>query len=864
MPAWYWSQSADSTGTVGKRWKVLDVKTGQTLYQQVVGGGWETFVPHQDHLRLAEEGNKTEEERRRREEERRRREEERRRREEDEADFERRRERKLLPRQSEITSHSESTSGFASPRRTNTSRGVSPGRTTSINQTASPGMLVRVQKNYLEGMQQRHGAWLFGGVAEMVHNSSDADATQLYIDVFFDSHHQENVLEVRDNGTGMSPETVKDRLFSFGRDEAETQRDQSKAGRWGVGYKMGSMRVADTAVVVTKQKKSDTVSVGIMCNRPFREEGRLFVFENTTLTYPDFRVHPRYSSQEKYDKVASELAQWSFLNREKIAWVVATRWRDNESGTAVFLQHWREGFERLEVVRPCSNEGGEGGDLRLVDSTRKGRMFQQEMRENSNDPVRIDFSLREYLRWMFFEPKMQIFVLGAPVQTDRITETLERCESVTLMKHNGRPLTALLGYSKEFEERKTGGAMLYGANCLIKAFERKSLDLNENQGWGLVAAVHVPLGKGFELQQHKQAFVPTPPFVKIMAALRGKVLARLYRENHPAPVTLESRESDLSVFGWAQCENRKCRGNDGGKWRKVPQSLHARLEDPVSSEHFFCYHEECPVMVRLRGDPKNRHLTPSQLAEKACDEPEDEMEEDEVTTAARVDGQDTRAGRGAGEDLTDDEGGESDDEPGVLYHVLEPADMLKFDRDGKLQAIERLPKMRNTSEAEEAYGKLWHHVQNGDKKHFRSKFISCTKKMKWALWYFQRRSQAEERWEGPIFEIDVEKWKKEMEPRGKRLIDISKPSGVKQNGGSLGSQISSWSISASEVVLPSRIPVEAIRAVYNPLKKVLRKDGGEAISSRHRLHNVVGYAQNGFLKWSDHFERAFSTDKDVR
>jgi signal transduction histidine kinase len=91
----------------------------------------------------------------------------------------------------------------------------------------SNGMFIRCDKNFLELQQQRHSPWLFGGLAELIHNAYDhGQATELRISVFQDAFHKEEVLELRDNGIGMPEEIIKTQLFSFGKAYDTSKRDE--------------------------------------------------------------------------------------------------------------------------------------------------------------------------------------------------------------------------------------------------------------------------------------------------------------------------------------------------------------------------------------------------------------------------------------------------------------------------------------------------------------------------------------------------------------------------------------------------------------------------------------------------------------
>ena len=261
---------------------------------------------------------------------------------------------------------------------------------------------VKCAKNFLDVQQERHSSWLFGGLAELIHNAHDhGKAKELHIKVFHDNNHNEDVLEILDKGVGMPAHVVSEQLFSFGKDYDTSKREEgSGIGQYGVGFKQGSVRVASTVVVLTKQASEGTVSVGIICNRPFEEEEQMFVFENATLTLPSYRGGDE-QQQKRYEKVASLIQRWSFLTRECLSSEVEKRWRADESGTAIFLQHWRQGSDKLVVDR-------KNCDLRLVNQLTQ-MPFRQAIRAGNveeGQEVEMDCSL-VLLSFLFFEKKFR-------------------------------------------------------------------------------------------------------------------------------------------------------------------------------------------------------------------------------------------------------------------------------------------------------------------------------------------------------------------------------------------------------------------------------------------------------------------------
>lgn len=104
-------------------------------------------------------------------------------------------------------------------------------------------------------------------IAELISNAWDADATRvdarLPLDDAWDPNNEGQVIEVSDNGNGMTWEMVRDAYLDVGRDRREVERtDRSPGGRLlqgrkGVG-KLAGFGIADILEVQTVHKDADS------------------------------------------------------------------------------------------------------------------------------------------------------------------------------------------------------------------------------------------------------------------------------------------------------------------------------------------------------------------------------------------------------------------------------------------------------------------------------------------------------------------------------------------------------------------------------------------------------------------------------
>lgn len=93
-------------------------------------------------------------------------------------------------------------------------------------------------------------SWPFGAAAELIHNSSDAGATEVRVSIDHLGPDRDRNFVVVDNGRGMTHDEMA-QLFELGKESGY----DSRIGCNGVGFKQGVLRLGETAVVITVQGK---------------------------------------------------------------------------------------------------------------------------------------------------------------------------------------------------------------------------------------------------------------------------------------------------------------------------------------------------------------------------------------------------------------------------------------------------------------------------------------------------------------------------------------------------------------------------------------------------------------------------------
>jgi len=123
-------------------------------------------------------------------------------------------------------------------------------------------LLVRASKispDFLESNATSH-TWPFSAVAELIDNAYDPDvkATELRIDV--EEIGDKQCLVFTDDGAGMDNDSIY-KMLSFGYSN-KPDDDYQPIGRYGNGFKSGTMRLGKDALVFTRH--TSTSSVGFL------------------------------------------------------------------------------------------------------------------------------------------------------------------------------------------------------------------------------------------------------------------------------------------------------------------------------------------------------------------------------------------------------------------------------------------------------------------------------------------------------------------------------------------------------------------------------------------------------------------------
>ncbi|GAB2279381.1 hypothetical protein Dimus_014025 [Dionaea muscipula] len=468
----------------------------------------------------------------------------------------------------------------------------------------------RTNPSLLKTLGQSHEGWIFGAIAELVDNAKDANATRLDISmetIYYKKAGSEiPILSIIDDGHGMNHQDIC-RMVTFGHEQPNGD-DPDRIGRFGIGFKSGSMRLGMDALVLTQMAESRSIAFLSQT----LNEGK----DNVQI--PIVSYHRQGQCMELDGKVQSEeLAEYNlklikefspfneYLIGEKVA-----NFHEKKMGTQIYiwnLQKWGSDYcLEWKTGRPGGSSFYQG-DIFIRSRRVRSRPGQ------TSRKVPLDFSLRAYMEVIFLDPRMKIFVQGSLVKS----RPLAKCLGKTLVKAGvimGKAVHLTLGWCQLEWELGNAGIFLYWHGRLIEAYKRVGGMIHSSDiGRGVLGVIDVSnlmddgSGRAY-VHNTKQGFSDCELYVQLEEWLSKRV-DEYWDANFDA-LQLEKVSARCKPDReWVQCD--KCR-----KWR----TLSSGFDSKTLPREWFCYME-----------PFNGR----------CDTPEQEVEHGVITVSTQRDGFDS-------------------------------------------------------------------------------------------------------------------------------------------------------------------------------------------------------------------------------
>jgi len=361
---------------------------------------------------------------------------------------------------------------------------------------------------------------VFGAVAELIDNARDAglsnveNGTLLWIDEKRAEH--KHCLVLTDNGCGMNEKELHN-MMSLGytgtEEETDTEADTQyrdtdescgsyntedmdiehtrkgrRIGHFGFGFKSGSMRIGDDAIVLTMTDA--TCSIGMYSTRFLKlikaTEVLLPIisFDKTDMSH-NITDHAEQSLELiiKYSIIFKSfydiIAEFDNLKKQL----------DGKTGTRIIIYNLKNPDNTLELDFKHNAK-----DIVISGSNFNAPVLS---------PPEMDYrrSLREYCSILYSSSAVKIILRGKEVEVKDFQNILT---NQSVLKHRNKPT----GISTEFifgmTDQEDYGLMLYHNDRLIKAYEKVGCQTKMDEGKGVIALVD--LADIVEPMHNKQEF----------------------------------------------------------------------------------------------------------------------------------------------------------------------------------------------------------------------------------------------------------------------------------------------------------------------------------------------------------------------
>ncbi|KAL2348718.1 hypothetical protein Fmac_002718 [Flemingia macrophylla] len=489
-----------------------------------------------------------------------------------------------LPRDCESGSHLEECGGpntvedLKLPLAEDHARQFTAETSSELHSLLSGKNFIQVDPSYLKTLGQAHSGWIFGGIAELVDNSRDAKATKM--DIFVDmirlnSGKDVPILSVIDDGQGMNHDEVM-KMVSIGHKQSDKD-DKDHIGKFGVGFKTGTMRLGRDVLVLTQTTNSRSIAFISQSLNKGKDN-----IEIPVISYcrqgqrMEVDIGVQSEASEKYNlKAIKEFSPFNeYLIGEKEALF------GKGTGTQIYIWNLEEWGSNYCLQWHDGLKGGSSfhqGDILIRSKRCRSRIGQ------ISQKVPLDYSLRAYLEVIFLVPRMKISLQRTLVKSRPLANFLTRTviETGEIL---GSPIQLILGFSQLEWERANCGIFLYWHGRLIEAYKRVGgMIHNADVGRGIIGVVDVSTlmdGQDGHVWVHnnKQGFQDCEPYACLEQWLGRK--ADEYWDNNFDSLKLVDKDIFKPDCEWVQCD--KCR-----KWRVLPSDFDCR-KLPMQ---WFCFME---------------------------------------------------------------------------------------------------------------------------------------------------------------------------------------------------------------------------------------------------------------------------------
>uniref|UniRef100_A0A667WSW6 MORC family CW-type zinc finger 3a n=1 Tax=Myripristis murdjan TaxID=586833 RepID=A0A667WSW6_9TELE len=410
--------------------------------------------------------------------------------------------------------------------------------------------------------------WPFSAIAELIDNAYDPDvsAKQFWIDKTVIKG--QDCLTFMDNGNGLTYEAML-KMLSFGYSDKIAVNGLEPIGIYGNGFKSGSMRLGQDAIVFSKSEKASCV--GMLSQSYLKEIGA----EQIIVPIVSFEL----TGEEHKASLKDILSYSPFKTKAELLTeigAVNSTCSTGTTGTRIIIWNLRKtstGLTEFDFVK-------DRYDIQIPSEVYEAINDKSQPERTASSIPESEYSLRAYCSILYLKPRMQIIIRGQKVKTQLISKSL-----AYIAKDYYRPtfvtkrIPITFGYNTKSKDQY--GIMMYHKNRLIKAYERVGCQLKANiSGLGVIGVIECNF---LDPTHNKQNFDNTDKYRKTITSLGIKLeeywkeirFKRNKEDPNSIPVEDTMKRPDQN---WVQCD--ECL-----RWRKLPDGIDCSL----LPEKWFCH-----------------------------------------------------------------------------------------------------------------------------------------------------------------------------------------------------------------------------------------------------------------------------------
>ena len=341
--------------------------------------------------------------------------------------------------------------------------------------------------------------WPLGALAELLDNSQDREcgSTKVEVDAYVLNPSRDKdgyCITVQDDGVGMDRARLNN-MLSFGFSDKEHL--SGNVGRFGIGFKSGSMRLADDALILTKREGmahcallSQTFLDAIgaddilipMFSWKMEDGGRYVASEPTDATEwsSNMAIIENYCFTKSEKELLQEMDKIQGSHGTRVV-LFNLRKRDSDSTGEGVREHEFDFSVANDIRMLGDTENSKNRGLSSKNTSRRPVFQQHRDGQQATLDVPEDYSLRAYMEVLYLRPRCEFYLRGEKIQPRCPISRLTK-EYYVFPEYKPKGLaygiTVHCGYIEE--NSKLCGFHIYNKNRLIRLYQRFASQLQAN------------------------------------------------------------------------------------------------------------------------------------------------------------------------------------------------------------------------------------------------------------------------------------------------------------------------------------------------------------------------------------------------